>query len=100
MSPANSESLQPTRLPLQLRAIDHGDLPLISPVVRAFHKTSSNRIVPDVIPFLRIAFIATQNVIKNPGCQSRDDFNATDIARFKPPIQEESVKLRSPRTNR
>src|SRR6478736_3610353 len=49
---------------LQLRSIDHGDFSLVSPAVRSFDKASSNRILADILPFLRIAFVAAQNVIK------------------------------------
>ena len=64
-TPATTEILQATRLPLQeLRVIDHDDFSLVWPVVRALHKASPNRIVANVVPFLRVAFVAPQNVIK------------------------------------
>jgi hypothetical protein len=39
---------------------------LIWPVVRGFHKTGSNRIIVNVFPFLCVAFVGPQNVIKEP----------------------------------
>ena len=55
---------QAAHLPLQLRSIDHSDFSLVSPAVRSFDKASSNRILADILPFLRITFVAAQNVIK------------------------------------
>src|SRR6516225_10142147 len=55
---------QAARLPLQLRSIDHSDFSLVSPAVGSFGKASANRILADVLPFLRITFVAAQNVIK------------------------------------
>jgi hypothetical protein len=51
-------------LPLQSPPINHHDFSLVWPLVRSFHKTGSNRVVADVIPFLSIALLAAQNVIK------------------------------------
>src|ERR1700758_5573854 len=58
---ANSHA---TRVPLQLRAINHNDFALIWPVLRAFHKTGSHRILTNIIPFFGVTFVAAQNVIK------------------------------------
>jgi hypothetical protein len=52
------------RLPLPSRSIDHDDFSLVWPVVRGFHKAGSNRIIVNVVPFLCVAFVAPQNVIK------------------------------------
>ena len=57
-------SSQATRLPLQLRAIDHDDFALVWPLVRGSHKASADRIVSHVVPFLGVTFVAAQNVIK------------------------------------
>jgi len=51
-------------LPLQSRSIDHHDFSLVWPLVRGSHKASADRIVPHVVPFLGVTFVAAQNVIK------------------------------------
>ncbi len=57
-------SSQATRLPLQLRSINHHDFFLAWPLIRTFHKASADRIVSHVVPFLGVTFVAAQNVIK------------------------------------
>ena len=64
MPAASSQVQQAIRLPLQLRAIDHHDFPMVWPVIGSFYQTGPNRIVANVIPFLRVTFVAAQNVIK------------------------------------
>ena len=47
-----------------LRKWNAADFAFIRPVFRRFHETSTNRIVPGVIPFLCIAFVAAQQMIE------------------------------------
>jgi hypothetical protein len=55
---------QAARLPLQSRSIDHDYFALVRPLVCGCHKASADRIVPHVVPFLGVTFVAPQNVIK------------------------------------
>jgi len=55
---------QATRLPLQSRSIDHNDFSLVWPLARGSHEASANRIVPHVVPFPSVTFVAAQNVIE------------------------------------
>ena len=64
VSAATPRISQATRLPLQSRSIDHDDFALVLPLVCGLHKASTDRIVPHVIPFLGVIFVAAQNVIK------------------------------------
>jgi len=67
MPAARHLKMQATRLPLQLRAVDQGDFPLISPVVRMFDQTGTDRIVANVLPLLRVTFITAEEVIEKAG---------------------------------
>lgn len=49
------------------RGRDHHNFSLIRPVIRVFHKAGSNWIVANRVPFLRITFVAAQNMIKESG---------------------------------
>src|SRR5205823_6574642 len=51
---------------LQLRPVDYDDLSGILPVVCVSDQSRANWILPDVIPFLRVAFIAAQKMIEKP----------------------------------
>ena len=55
---------QATCLPPQLGAIDHNHLALIWPFIRILDQTSTDRIFVNAFPFLRVAFITTQDVIE------------------------------------
>ena len=57
-APLQSKSSQATGLPLQSRSIDHDDFSLVWRVVHRFNRARPNRIVPDVIPFLRVTFVS------------------------------------------
>jgi len=54
-------------LPLQSPSIDHDYFALVRPLVCGCHKASADRIVPHVVPFLGVTFVAAQNVIKESG---------------------------------
>src|SRR5207247_9096513 len=51
---------------LQLRPVDCDDLPGMRPVVCVSDQSRANWILPDVIPFLRVAFIAAHKMIDKP----------------------------------
>src|SRR5213076_2931927 len=53
-----------TSLPPQSRSIDCDYFALVWPLVGGSHKASADRIVPHVVPFRGVTFVAAQNVIK------------------------------------
>ena len=61
----------PTGRRLQLCAIDEHDLPGIRPVIGFRYQTSANRILPDVIPFVCVAFIIAENMIEKAALPDR-----------------------------
>ena len=53
-----------TRATTPLRAVDPNDLTLIRPIFCKFDQPGAYRILPDVLPFLRVTFIIAQKMIE------------------------------------
>ncbi len=59
-----------------LHTIDDMNLPLVWPVFRIGDQTRPDRIAPHIIPFFRIAFVVTQQVIEEAGLPETFQFSA------------------------
>src|SRR6266513_3372059 len=56
---------------LQARAVNYHDFPLIPPLVWIVDKSSTNGILSNVIPFVSVAFIVAENMIKKAALPDR-----------------------------
>ena len=61
----------PTGRRLHLCAIDEHDLPGISPLVWIVDQSSTDRILPNVIPFVSVAFIVAEDMIEKAALPDR-----------------------------